>query len=162
MRLYINKILLLLYRFKILKIRTLLDRIKFLKLCNISLYEKPYSSGTIYSQEKDLVDYIELFKGINCFDLETGYYPYKPISTERVIKLQLYQWCSSSGKMLPNEREVFNTFLDVASVFVTSYEKGAKNNLNHFAFTNSHKLKPYIINLDYIAQYIVDLYLQKY
>ncbi len=161
MRKIINFIMLLLYRLKIFKMVTTLDRIKYISLCNISLYEKPYCSADIYVQEKDIHAYLTELKNINAFDLESGYYNYKPISTDRVIKMPLFQWCSHDNKIIPNEKTIFKEFLLEAAIFIANNIKGSKNTNNHYAFSNSHKLKPYIINIDYIVKYIVELNLQE-
>ncbi len=161
MRRLINFVMLWLYRLKIFKMITTIDRIKYLLLCDISLYEKPYCSGEIYVQEKDIYEYLMELKSINSFDLENGYYNYKPISTDRVIKLPLFQWCSHNNKIIANERIILREFLLEANIFIANNDKGSKNTINHYAFSNSHKLKPYIINLDYIVKYIVELNLQE-
>lgn len=156
MNMLLNKIKLLLYDLKIKKIVTILDKIDYLLLCDISLYDEPYRYIILNSLETDIYTYKAELKRINTYNLLSAYFPYTPKSSTEYVRTQAYLWMSSGGKIIDNPNYMLFEFLSEARTFIYNHEMYCKDFSNNYGYSNSIKLKPYIINLDYIINNLVD------
>jgi hypothetical protein len=155
------KIKLFLYKIKLLKPDTLLKKLEVLKLANISLYDEPYRYILINSIETDITEYKDELVRINTSNLLSEYFNYKPRSSDNYITTQAYAWCSYDNKIIPNSKDIFLEWIIEAEIFIKTIETHSVDFNNNYGYTNSTKLRPYIINLDYIISSISNVILKQ-
>lgn len=141
----------ILYELKIIKLYLLTDKIEYLLVKNISIYDNDNISNALGKFiSKDIISFIAELSEHNNFDIYNKRAIVKPISSDRLHIKTYLKWCTENDRLLSNENVIIHTFLKESLVFIIRYNDISKNLENNIGYSNSIKLKPYIINIEMI------------
>ena len=157
----LNNIKKILYQYNILKPKTTIDKIDYLKLHNISLYDSEYRSKIVSFVTKDIVEYNKELVDIIEFDLYGKYITVKKITPNIVRSMTFDKWCSEEGRLLSNEIEILNAWLTTSKQFLELYETASRSVSLNILYSNSMKIRPYASNVEDIVDELYTVFKNK-
>lgn len=159
MRKLIDRIIVLLYVFKILDITKTTDtyiRIKYLLKKKINIYNNPKGRIPIECIETDIIAFTEALKNINEFPIFENYLEIKRITENSLKHMTLLAWCTINKRLLTDESKYINMMLIEADKLYSLYQYIQNKPTLDTAYSNSIKIKPYIINIIRLVDNLIE------
>jgi len=145
-----KKFISFLYKVGILKLTTIEDKIKYLLIFDIDMYNNKYKSiiGTFI--EEDIVRYIEQLNYVNNYDIYGSYIVIKKIDNDSLYRKSYSRWCSNKGNIIYDSEDKVKVVLTSMLTFIKLYNSIKKDMNLNIAYSNHLKIKPYYINIENI------------
>lgn len=150
----INKIKILLFKYKLFKPIKLADKILIVKYSNIEIYKLKNSSTNSFINENILID-IEHLENILKRDFSNEYVYELNLQNKETYIRTLKRWFSSNDRYVNNIDKIFITWLDLANRLNTVYAAGVKSVGSGKLYSNSIKAKPFINHIEIILDKIL-------
>jgi hypothetical protein len=129
----------------------IIEKIEILKTTKIEPYISLY---TIDIFHRDIIDYINDLNFILEADLETSYPRFRQITPASVVTVDVGKFFTNENFLLEDVDAIFNMWLDLLIRFIRLYEIGIASLGKGYLYSNSNKLRPYIINIEHIVNTI--------
>jgi hypothetical protein len=155
----IEYIIVLLYVFKVLNITKNTDtyiRIKYLLKKKINVYNNPKSRIHIECIETDIIAFTEAIKKINEFPIFDSYLEIKRITENSIKHKTMLEWCTKNRYLLTDESKYINNMLIEAEKLYNLYQYIQNKPTLDIAYSNSIKIKPYIINIIRLVDNLIE------
>lgn len=153
----LSKVKLLLYKYKLLKTNDLYSKLDYIKLSNFSIYNSDYKGVHLPFISKDIIKYIDELKYINNYNINISYIKVKAINNDTFSDISIMRWMTDDSKILKNDIAILKLWCEESEKIFRRYDIISKDPNNHVAYSNSIKIKPYIINIEYIVDGIFNI-----
>jgi len=143
-------------KFKPDKKKTLKEKIEYLKTIDIDPYNKVFYITTF---NNNIIDYIEDLEFILNSDLENTYPRFKKITPINIKQIYIMYFFSNNESFLTEPKLTFNKWLDLILDVIEIYEIAKSSIGKGYLYSNSLKIKPYILDIENIINTIYDNYI---
>jgi len=145
-------IIMYLYDKEYLKLKSITDKIDYIKYKNISIYNTDFIHSVFNMPNEDIVKDIEYLDNI----LACDYFEYQNIMDNYNLKRRYgSSWLCDNGYMVNNVDELFIEWLDKYKSIYMLYDNYSNDLTSGKAYSNFIRMKTYIINTEYVIDTIL-------
>ena len=149
----LGKIYDFLTRHSLIKPKTTLEKINIIKDKTFN----PYSSLFYIESVVDNIDiYIKDLEFIINADIENTYPKFRMISSIDVVTIPIYKFFTRDEHIMEDYDMVLKEWLDKALKVLDLYETASKSIGLGYLYSNSNKIKPYVINIESIIDILYE------